>query len=152
MKMWLDTSQGAPPPHQTAGNIRNGNPLRLAFPRSQKGGYGKILAVDTTSANTGLFLRPFSFFLFTIRMPVNFYRPISHGANRLHMAPPTPLHRTQCPPGIFIGTLNIRYSRGFGLAQDIWTVERGFFDVMVLTKTKIQSEAYSHNHLGYDVT
>ena len=27
----------------------------------------------------------------------------------------------------------------------------GIFDVMLLTKTKIQSEAYSHNHLGYDV-
>ena len=38
------------------------------------------------------------------------------------------------------------------LDQAIQAVERGRFDVMLLTKTQIQSEAYSHNHLGYDVT
>ena len=31
-------------------------------------------------------------------------------------------------------------------------MERGVFDVMLLNKTKIQSEAYSHNRLGYGVT
>ena len=31
-------------------------------------------------------------------------------------------------------------------------MESGFFDVMLLTETKIQLEVYSHNRLGYDVT
>ena len=31
-------------------------------------------------------------------------------------------------------------------------MERGGFDVMLLTETKIRSEAYSQNFLGYDVT
>ena len=30
--------------------------------------------------------------------------------------------------------------------------KHGVFDVMLLTKTKIQSEAYSHNRLGYGMT
>ena len=42
VKPWRDTSQGAPTPHQTASNVRNGNPLRLASSRAQKGGYRKI--------------------------------------------------------------------------------------------------------------
>ena len=54
-------------------------------------------------------------------------------------------------PGLAIRTLNIRYRWGFGLEQAIQTVERGFFDIMLLTKTKIQSETYSHNRLVYDV-
>ena len=36
--------------------------------------------------------------------------------------------------------------------QDIRLVERGGFYVMLLTKMNIQTEAYPHNHLGYDVT
>ena len=31
-------------------------------------------------------------------------------------------------------------------------MERGGFDVMLLTETKILSEVYLHNHLGYNVT
>ena len=31
-------------------------------------------------------------------------------------------------------------------------MEHGGFDVMLLTKTEIQLEAYSHNRLGYDMT
>ena len=38
------------------------------------------------------------------------------------------------------------------MAQAIRAVERGFFDVIMMTETKIKSEAYSHNRLGYDVT
>ena len=38
------------------------------------------------------------------------------------------------------------------MAQVIQAVERGFFDMIMLTDTKIQSEAYSHNRLGCVVT
>ena len=38
------------------------------------------------------------------------------------------------------------------IAQAIRAVERGGFDVMLLTETNIHTEAYSHNCLGYDVT
>ena len=85
-------------------------------------------------------------------MPLNFSRTIPHGVNRMHTAPP-PLHRWSLrSPRLAIGTLNIRDGQGFGLAQAIRAVERVFFDVMLLTKTKIQSEAYSQNRLGYNVT
>ena len=69
------------------------------------------------------------------------------------MAPPLmPHRRPPLPPRLTIGTLNIRYGWGFGLAQAIREVERGGFDMMLLTETKIQSEAYSHIRLGDDVT
>ena len=151
MKPRLETSQGAPLPHQMAGNPRNGNPLRLVSPRSRKGGYGKISA-DPTAANTGLLLPYFFVLLFPTRMPLKFSRPISHGANQLHTVPP-PLHFwTRRPHGIYIGTLNIQDGRGFGMAQAIQAVERGFFDLMPLTDAKIQSDAYSHNRIGYNMT
>ena len=53
----------------------------------------------------------------------------------------THCRRPPHPPGIAIRTLNIWDGRGFGLAQAIWAVEHGGFDVMLLTETKIQSEA-----------
>ena len=77
---------------------------------------------------------------------------MSHDNHRLHTAPPPPRRRTQRPPRIAIGNLNIWDNQGFGLAQAIRAVERGGFDVMLTTKTKIQSEAYSHNILDYNVT
>ena len=63
----------------------------------------------------------------------------------IHRRPPR-------PPGLAIRTLNIRDDRDFGLAQDIWVVERGGFKVMILTKTKISKMLYCWNRLGYDVT
>ena len=38
------------------------------------------------------------------------------------------------------------------MAQAIQAIECEGFDVILLTKTKIQPEAYSYNHLGYNVT
>ena len=113
-------------------------------------GYGKKLAVYPTASNTGLFLPSFFVLSFPTRIPLNFSRPIHHGANRLHTAPTR--CQTQCPPGLDIGTLNIQDGRGFGLAQAIRAVERGVFDMMLLTDTYIQSEAHSYNCLGYNVT
>ena len=60
--------------------------------------------------------------------------------------------RPRCAPRLAIGTLNIRDGRDFGLAQAIRVLVCGGFDVMLLTKTEIQLEAYSHNFLGYNVT
>ena len=53
----METIQGAPPPpsHQTAGNVGNANPLILASSRGRMGGYGKIVAVDPTESNKGIF-------------------------------------------------------------------------------------------------
>ena len=84
-------------------------------------------------------------------MRIAFYQPICHGADHFHMALLTPRRRPPCPTCIAIGSLNIRDGRGFGLAQSIWEVERAVFDIMLLTDTKIQTEEYSHNRLGYDV-
>ena len=70
-------------------------------------------------------------------MPLTFSRPIPYGADRLHTAMSTPLRCPQRTPGLAIGTLNIQDGWGFGLAQAIRAVERGGFDMMLLTETKI---------------
>ena len=90
VKPRLDTSQVAPPPHQTAGNVRNGNPLISVSSRAQMGGYRKILTVDPTEANTGIFHPSFFILLFPTSMPLTFSLPIPHGSERLHTAPPPP--------------------------------------------------------------
>ena len=107
VKPWLQTSQGAPPPHQPASNAGNGNPSRSVSFRSWKGRYRKRLAIYPTSDNKGIFPPSFFILLFPTRMPLTFYRPILHCAVLLHTAPPLPRCRPQRPPGIDIGTLNI---------------------------------------------
>ena len=150
MKLRLDTSQGGAPSNQTAGNIKNGNPLISVSPRARKGGHRKRLAVYPTAANMRLLLPSFFILLFPTRMPLTVSQPITYGNNGLHTAP---AHRQpRHPPGLSIGTLSIRYGQGFKLAQEIQAVEHGGFDMMMLIKTKIHSEAYSHNRLGFNVT
>ena len=73
-------------------------------------------------------------------MPLTFYQPILHGADRLHMALLPPRRRPSRPLRTAIGTCNIRDGRVFGLAQAIQEVERGGFDLMLLTETNIQTE------------
>ena len=85
-------------------------------------------------------------------MTLTFSQPILHGANRLHTEAPPPCLRPPHPPGISIKKLNIQDGHVFGLVQSIQAVERGGFDVMLLTETNIYMEKYSHNHLGYDRT
>ena len=101
VKPRMETSQGAPPPHQTVGNVGNVNPSRLAFSGSWKGGYGKISAVDPRVANTRLFLPSFFVLLFPTRMPLTFSRndnpwqgPPAHGtgASALLALMPTQAH------------------------------------------------------------
>ena len=135
----LDTSHGALPKLQMAYNIGNGNPSRLASLRSQKEGYRKRSAVYPTAANTRLLLPSFFVLLFPTRMPLNFYRPTSHGSNHPH-TPTSSCRRPRAPPGLAIRALNIRDGRGFWLAQAIQAMERGVFDVIMLTETKIQSD------------
>ena len=47
--------------------------------------------------------------------------------------------------------LNIQDGRVIGLEQAIRAVKRGGFDIMLMTETKIQTEEYSNNRLGYNV-
>ena len=148
VKTRLETSQGAPSPHQTAGNVVNGSPSRTASSRAQKGGHGKISAVDPTESNMGLFHPSFFVLLFLTSIPLTFSFPIPHGSDRLHTVPPPPRCRPRRPPRLKIGTLNIRYDQSLGLVQDIQAVEREGFDVMMSNETKIQSEVYLKNRLG----
>ena len=90
--------------------------------------------------------------MFLTRMPLNFYRLIPHGANRLHMAPLPLCCRPPRPPRLAIRTLNIRDGRGFGLAQAIREMEHRGFERMLLTETKIFTTAYCRDRLGYKVT
>ena len=46
---------------------------------------------------------------------------------------------------------NIRDDQGFGIAQAIWAVQVGNFDLIILTDTNITNEAHCRNRLGYDV-
>ena len=139
-------------PHQTASNVGNGNPSRLASSRAWKGAYGKISAVDPTEANLELFHTSFFVIFFPTRMPLTFSWTIPHGAGLLHMALLLLHRQPRHPLGIAIRTLNIRDGRGFGMVQAIRSVERGGFYLMLPTKTNIHSETYLHNHLGYNVT
>ena len=135
-----------------ADNARNSSPLRPASPSAQKGGHEKIAAAYSTVNNTGLL---FLFRLFLPgpnRIPLTFYRPILRGSDLLHTAPPLPRLCPPHPPGLAIRTIIIQNGRGFGLAQAIQAVECRGFDVMLLTETKTQLDAYSHNRLSYDVT
>ena len=83
-----------------------------------------------------------------LRTPLTLSQSILHGAELLHKVPLPSLRRPPHPPSITIRTLNIKDSTVFRLAQAIWVVERGGFDVMVLIVTDIQYEAYSYNRLG----
>ena len=143
-----ETIQGAPPPHQTSGYVVNGNPSISASSHTRKGGYRKLLAVGSIEFNMGIFHSYFFVLSFPTRMPLTFSRPIPHGTDRLHMAPPPPRRRPLRTPGLVIGTLNILDVRGFVLAQAIQAVEHRGFDVMILTKTKISTTAYCQNRLG----
>ena len=102
-------------------------------------------------ANTGILHPSFFVLLFPTRIPLTFSWPIPHGANCLNTAPLPLRRRPWRPPGLSIKTLNIQDGRGFELAQSIQTVERGGFDEMLITKTKIQLEAYSHDRLSYNM-
>ena len=51
-----ETIPRAPPPQQTARNTRNISSPRSTSPSVQKWGYEKIMAIDSTVANSGLFL------------------------------------------------------------------------------------------------
>ena len=55
------------------------------------------------------------------------------------MEPPPPRCQPPLPPGIAIGTLNIRDDRVFGIVQVILVVDLGRFDLMVLTETNIST-------------
>ena len=68
------------------------------------------------------------------------------------MGPLPPRRRPPRSSGIAIRNLNTRDSRGLGLTQAIQAVERGDFDVMILTKTNIFTTAYCRNRLGYKAT
>ena len=85
-------------------------------------------------------------------MPLTFSQPILNGSNRLNMASP-PLHRRPPRPSrIDIRTLDIPDGKGFRLVQAIRAVEPRGVDVVLMTDKKIQTEANSHNQIGYEVT
>jgi hypothetical protein len=56
------------------------------------------------------------------------------------------------PPGLVLGTLNIRDGRSSGLAIAIWEFQQGNYDIVVATETKIQDEVYAKHTLGFKVT
>ena len=72
VKPRLETSQGAPPPHQTAGNSGNSNPLRSMSSRYRRVGYRKISAVYPTTANTGIIRPSLLVLLLPTRMTITF--------------------------------------------------------------------------------
>ena len=78
-------------------------------------------------------------------MSLTFSRPIPRGVNHLHMLTSLPYCRPLHPPGLAIETLNIRDCWGFGMTQAIRMVERGGFDMMLITKIKISMIVYCRN-------
>ena len=72
-------------------------------------------------------------------MNIFFTCKILHGMDRL----PLPLCRQQAHlQGLYLCIYNIYDGRGFGLTQAIQVIHFGSFGGMLLTNTKITSEAY----------
>ena len=102
MKPHLGKIQGGAHPHQTTGNVGNGNHSTSisASSRYRKGGCGKISTVDSTLANTGLFLPSFFVLFFdkdsTYLFPTNpqWCRPPAHGT--AVDTPPPPMPTQDC--------------------------------------------------------
>ena len=139
-------------PAQKGQYCQKRQPLKISVFNSSKGGQRKNDGCRSYGSQYGDFHLSSLVLLFPTMTPLAFSQPIPHGADRLHTAPPRLCLRPPYPPGLAIRTLNIRYGRGFGLAQAIWAVERGGLDVMLLTKTKIYTPSYFRNWLGCDMT
>ena len=96
---------------------------------------GKIMAVDSTVATTGFYFPTFYPFVSdkdaTYPLPADpswIQQPVHADTGApLGPTPTRARYRDTKNPGC----------RGFGLAQAIWAVERGGFDVILLTKTNI---------------
>ena len=101
VKPRLETSQGVPLPHQTVGNAKNGNPLRLASSRSKKGGYGKNIGRRSYNSQYRGFLS-FIFRPFASDEDATYLSPTdppwcrlpTHGA--VAAAPPSPTPTRSC--------------------------------------------------------
>ena len=81
-------------------------------------------------------------------MPIFFARPICHGRDRLHLAPPQLHLRPPRPWGLSIGNFNIQDGQGFGIAHVIRVVHIDGFDLIILKEIKVTKQAYCRNRLG----
>ena len=87
---------------------------------------------------------------------IRFTRPIQHGLDPLHTAPPTPSRQPKAKPPFVDGcTYNIRDGRGSGgeagLLSAIRMIGLAGLHFAILTETKISTDIYTKNSLGYDV-
>ena len=73
-------------------------------------------------------------------MPITFSRLIRHGTDRLHTALTLPRRCPPHPPGLAIRSLKIWDGGYFRLAQAIQAMERGGFDLMILTEKEIHMD------------
>ena len=89
--------------------------------------------------------------IYLTRILICFAQPISHDGYRIHMEPPPQRCLPPLPQGLSLGTINIRDSQVPGIAQDIWAVQIGSFNLIIMTDTKITDHTYCHNRLGYNV-
>jgi hypothetical protein len=79
--------------------------------------------------------------------PIVFTHPIHHGTDPLGKPNPQKAR----PPGLNLGTLNIRDGQSSGLAMAIREFQQGNYDIVVATETKISNNIYSKHTLGYEV-
>ena len=124
-------------------------PFKIGASQSSKGGLQKNIGRRSYGIQYGdfssLLFRPFASdggatYLFLTNPP--WRRPPANGAFDDVLPAPNPTrvcHRDSS-------------GQGFGLVQAIWAVERGGFDVMLLTETKIFMMAYCWIRIGYNVT
>ena len=71
-----------------------------------------------------------------------FTRPIWNGGDCLHLVPPTPRRRLPCPTGLKPGTYTIWDGHGFRLPQSIQAVNKGNYELIILTEKNILDAVY----------
>ena len=83
------------------------------------------------------------------KMAIFFTQPIRKDAEWLNLAPPPLRLRPPRPMGLKLWTHNIQEGCGFRPPQEVWAVEWGNYNLILLTETKIPDAVYWHNRLRY---
>ena len=84
-------------------------------------------------------------------IPICFTRQLCHSDDQIQTALPPLRLWPNCPPGLNLGKYDIWDGHGFRLLHEIWAVQLGNYDVILLMETKILDYVYCRNRIKHDV-